>query len=110
MNAGRAALLGAAALALAACSKTPPAPPPMTVTYAVATQQNTPLYREYVGQIQAQNDVAIRPLVGGIVISRSFVEGGFVRKGQALYVIDPREYREALALELRRARQRRRTS
>ena len=97
MKSGLKQALWIGAFGLTACSETPPEPPPMTVTYAVATAQNTPLYREYVGQIQAQNDVAIRPRVGGIVISRSFVEGGFVRKGQPLIVIDPREYNAQIA-------------
>lgn len=85
------------ALALASCSETPPQMPPMAVSYVVAKAENTPLFREYPGQIQAQNEVQIRPRVAGIVIGRSFVEGGFVRKGQPLFQIDPRELRAQVA-------------
>ena len=82
---------------LASCGSKEQETPPMAVSYAVAQSQNMPLYREFVGQIQAVNDVQIRPRVTGIVVSRTFVEGGFVTKDQPLFVIDPREYKAQLA-------------
>ena len=82
---------------MTACGENAQSPPPLTVTFDVAKAQRTPLYREYVGQIQALNDVAIRPRVSGIVVSRSFVEGGFVKRDQPLFVIDPREYNVQVA-------------
>jgi membrane fusion protein (multidrug efflux system) len=37
----------------------------------------------------------VRPQVGGIIVDRSFTEGGQVRAGQVLYRIDPAPYRAA---------------
>ncbi|MDE2413069.1 MAG: efflux RND transporter periplasmic adaptor subunit, partial [Sphingomonadales bacterium] len=83
---------------LAGCGQGEPAkPPPILVSFAVAKAQDTPLYREFSSQFEATNEVAIRPQVGGIIVAKQFADGAMVRKGQPLYVIDPREYRAALA-------------
>ncbi len=82
---------------LAGCSDSQEEQPPMAVSVVAAEEQNTPLFREYVGQIQAQNDIAVRPRISGVVVSRNFQEGGMVRRGQPLFRIDAREYRAQVA-------------
>ncbi|MCL1125503.1 efflux RND transporter periplasmic adaptor subunit [Shewanella surugensis] len=51
---------------------------------------------ELPGRAVAYLESEVRPQVGGIVIKRSFAEGGFVSKGQSLYQIDPSQYEAAL--------------
>ncbi|WP_338466800.1 efflux RND transporter periplasmic adaptor subunit [Novosphingobium sp. ZN18A2] len=63
---------------------------------AAARTQSTPLYAEYIGDIRALKDVGIYPRVGGVLMRRAFVEGSNVRKGQLLFVIDPREYQASV--------------
>lgn len=51
------------------------------------------LYGEYVGRIRAQQFVEIRARVEGYLEKMLFAEGTYIRKGQTLFVIDPRVYR-----------------
>ncbi|MDZ3832823.1 MAG: efflux RND transporter periplasmic adaptor subunit [Sphingopyxis sp.] len=71
--------------------------PPVPVEVAVARTQSTPLYAEYVGDVRAVKDVGIYPRVGGVLLRQNFVDGGLVRQGQLLFVIDPREYQTSVA-------------
>jgi membrane fusion protein (multidrug efflux system) len=82
-----------------ACSKTeaPPPPPPPEVQVATAVQQDVPLYIELVGATLGSEDVEIRARVEGYLVSMSFTEGSFVKKGQVLYKIDPQPLQAALA-------------
>jgi len=51
---------------------------------------------DYVGRFVAVNSVDVRPRVSGYVQSIGFRDGQIVRKGQVLFVIDPRPYEAAL--------------
>ena len=51
------------------------------------------LYGEYVGRIRAQQFVEIRARVEGFLEKMMFEEGTYVRKGQSLFIIDPKLYR-----------------
>ncbi len=87
----------AACLFLAGCGpKTPPSPPPPTVTVAHPLQATVVDWDDYVGQFVAVNSVDVRPRVSGYLVSIGFKDGDFVRKGQVLFVIDPRPYQAAL--------------
>lgn len=55
-----------------------------------------PVYREFVGQTLAYQDVEIRARVAGYLDSVDFKEGSFVTKGQLLYQIDPKPFQAAL--------------
>jgi RND family efflux transporter MFP subunit len=85
-------------LALAGCSAAaPPPPPPPTVAVATPLQRDVVDWDDYVGRFEAIQDVEVRPRISGTVQSVLFREGLEVKSGQALFVIDPRPYRAALA-------------
>lgn len=91
------AAVGSAVLAACSNNSPPPAPPPTQVTTAVPLQRNIVDWDEYIGRFEAIQDVEIRPRVSGAVDQVLFDDGQYVRKGQALFTIDPRPYRAALA-------------
>lgn len=100
--------IGAAAVlsivvALSACSGgqgttnggAPQGPPPVTV--AKPMQRSIVDWDDYVGRFEAVDTVEIRPRVSGYIQSVEFRDGQIVRKGQLLFVIDPRPFEAALA-------------
>ena len=50
------------------------------------------LYEEYEGSIRASQSVEVTARVEGVLEKMLFKEGSYVRKGQILFVIDPRLY------------------
>lgn len=104
-------LLGLLAAALlAACgSEAAPSAAMSAPQVSVATVLSEPVQRwdEFTGRVSAVDSVELRPRVSGYVQRVAFVEGEDVRKGDLLYVIDPRPYRAALdqaQAQLERAR------
>jgi membrane fusion protein (multidrug efflux system) len=90
----RGACLGAASLALAACSggdKKDKGPP--EVGYAVAKPTDAPTETELQGRTSAFRTAEVRPQVSGVIEKRLFTEGSMVHAGQPLYRIDPSLYR-----------------
>ena len=73
----------------------PPPPPPAVVVSSVAPA-TVPLYREYVARTEARETVAIRSRVDGFIEKVLFEEGGQVKAGQLLFVIDQRPFNAAL--------------
>ncbi len=65
---------------------------PVVSTETVHTQ-DVEIYGEYVGSIKAQQFVEIRARVEGYLESMKFEEGTYVKKGQTLFIIDPKFYR-----------------
>lgn len=57
------------------------------------TTEDVNIYGEYVGRIRAQQFVEIRARVEGYLERMLFAEGTYVKKGQTLFVIDPKLYR-----------------
>ena len=51
------------------------------------------VYGDYVGRIQAQQFVEIRARVEGFLETMLFEEGGYIQKGQTLFIIDPTLYK-----------------
>ena len=87
----------AAATALAGCAKKkPPPPPPPVVAAATPLQRPIMDWDEYVGRFEAVQAVEVRPRVTGYLQTIAFRDGQDVRKGQLLFVIDPRPYQAAL--------------
>ncbi|MGI4876031.1 MAG: efflux RND transporter periplasmic adaptor subunit [Janthinobacterium lividum] len=96
----RSILLLAALLALASCGKKdeagpPPAPPEVTV--APPLMQPVVDWDDYTGRFEAVDQVDVRPRVSGYLQSLNFRDGQFARKGQLLFVIDPRPFEAVLA-------------
>ena len=88
-----------ALLATAACTtRTSAASPPPAPEVRVATveQRDVPTYHEWIGTLDGMVNAAIRAEVTGYLLSQSYAEGSFVRKGQSLFEIDARPFQAAL--------------
>ena len=88
-----------AALTLFGCAKkAPPAfeRPPAPVTVAAAISQNVPLYLDEVGRCVAREVVSVQPEVSGRITEIHFTDGSDLRKGAALFTIDPRPFQAQL--------------
>lgn len=65
------------------------------VPVLVLNKTDTVVYTEYPAQLEGLTYVEIRPQVNGILERVLVQEGAYVEKGQALFLIDSRPYREA---------------
>lgn len=95
---GFAALALSALIAVAGCKHASVAAKPAAaqVSAAPVMVQQVRVSDEFNGRVAATNDVAIRPRVTGYIDRIAFREGQMVRRGDLLYVIDPRPYRDAV--------------
>jgi multidrug efflux pump subunit AcrA (membrane-fusion protein) len=91
------ALATALLLATMACSRgdvhAAPAMPLPLVTAVRATTQNVPRYLDEIGRNAAFEAVTVTPQVRGRIVERHFQDGENLRRGQLLFVIDPRPYK-----------------
>jgi multidrug efflux system membrane fusion protein len=74
-----------------------PAPGPRPVTTAKVITEDVPLYLDEIGSTAAYETVQIQAQVSGQIISREFKDGADVKKGDLLFLIDPKPYEAALA-------------
>ncbi|HEX3989213.1 MAG TPA: efflux RND transporter periplasmic adaptor subunit [Verrucomicrobiae bacterium] len=94
--------LGAIALLAAACNKAAPgqpaggAPPAMPVTVNQPLAKDVVEWDQYQGRLDAVESVEIRARVSGYLESINFKDGEEVKKGDLLFVIDPRPYQAEL--------------
>ena len=91
-------LLGA--LSLSACKPSgehvaQPGTPP-TVDVITIQAQDVPVFREWVGTLDGEVNATIRPQITGYLIKKNYQEGLPVKKGQALFEIDPRTFQAAV--------------
>jgi membrane fusion protein, multidrug efflux system len=77
--------------------KAPTPPGPRPVTTAKVITQDVPLYLDEIGTTAAYETVQIQAQVSGQIVSREFKDGGDVKKGDLLFLIDPKPYEAALA-------------
>jgi len=70
--------------------------PPPLVTVAKATAQDVPRYLDEIGRNVAFESVSVTPQVAGRITERHFQDGENLKKGQLLFVIDPRPYKAQL--------------
>ena len=99
-----------AAMILSACARneaaeTPAAPPPVQAAKVISKPVTE--FDEFTGRFEAVERVEVRPRVSGYVMATKFEQGHEVKKGDILYVIDPRPYQATLKhaqAELTRAR------
>lgn len=102
----------ASSIVIAGCvageaSNAPAAPPAPAVTTAVVATRDLSDWADFTGRLEAVENVAIRPRVGGYVESVAFSEGARVAKGDLLFQIDARPFQaeaERLTAERDRAR------
>ena len=83
-----------AALVLSGCEKKPEAPKqgPPEVLVAEVAQQSVPIFEEWVAQLNGPVNADITPKVQGYLLTQNYQNGFFVKKGQLLFVLDPRQY------------------
>lgn len=86
-------------LVLASCQKPPQsttatAPPEVLVTEVV--QKDVPIVREWVGTLNGIQNAQVRARATGYLQTIAYQQGGYVKKGDLLFEIDPRPYIAAL--------------
>ena len=97
----RAALPVVAVLCLAGCQKTAPPRaaggfPPTPVTVAKAEQKNIPVQVRQIGSVEAISTITVKAQIGGELTEVRFKDGQDLKKGDLLFVIDPRPYQQAI--------------
>ncbi|MFZ0292510.1 MAG: efflux RND transporter periplasmic adaptor subunit [Candidatus Sulfotelmatobacter sp.] len=70
--------------------------PAPLVTVVKATAQDVPKYLDEIGRNAAFESVTVTPQVGGRIVERHFQDGENLKRGQLLFVIDPRPYKAQL--------------
>ena len=79
------------------CSKqAAPAPQAVEVKVMQVVRKDTPIAYEFVGTIEAKNEVQIRAKVSGNIVAKMVTGGAEVSEGQPLFRIDSRQYNSAL--------------
>jgi membrane fusion protein, multidrug efflux system len=73
------------------------AAPAMPVSVAAVIARPVSVEREFSGRVEAVDRAEIRPRVAGTIERMSFQAGSVVRKGDVLFVIDPRPYEADVA-------------
>jgi RND family efflux transporter MFP subunit len=77
------------------------APPAPTVTVAKPVVKDMQEWSDFTGQFEARESVEVRARVSGYLESVNFTDGQLVKKGDLLFVIEPRPFE--LALETAKA-------
>lgn len=87
------------AAAVAGCHGKPPAPPPQgppTVLVSPVVQRDVPVTQEWIGTTAGNINAEIRPRAEGYLLRRVYAEGSFVRQGDLMFEIDPRQVQAQL--------------
>ncbi len=77
------------------------APPPPPVTVAKPLVKEMEEWNDFTGQFEPQESVEVRARVSGYLESVNFADGQLVKKGDLLFVVEPRPFE--LALETSKA-------
>lgn len=85
-------------LFLCACSDKKGAQPPAPAVEVLSVREQAVIPRyDYVGRVEATDELFVRPRVEGYIMQRYFRQGDTVKKGQLLYKIDPKPFIVELA-------------
>lgn len=87
--------LAGIAFTLSGCDESkaaPSAPAGPPVSAAVVLERQISETEEFSGRLEAVERVDIRARVGGFIVSSNFTPGSIVKKGDLLFVIDPRPF------------------
>jgi membrane fusion protein, multidrug efflux system len=80
-------------LAAAGCkTKSAPQQAPLPVNVLTVIEKEVNEWDEFTGRLEAVESVEIRPRVSGYITDIHFEAGAIIKKGDLLYVIDPRPY------------------
>jgi multidrug efflux system membrane fusion protein len=95
---GRLAFASALLLVISGCGRSKvqaaaPALPAPLVTVVKATAQDVPKYLDEIGRNAAFESVMVTPQVAGRIVERHVQDGENLKKGQLLFVVDPRPYK-----------------
>ena len=71
------------------------APQPLQVEVTGAVQQDVPIIHEWIGTIDGFVNAEIRPQVEGYLLKQVYREGFPVKRGQVMFLIDPRQFQAA---------------
>src|ERR1700716_1975700 len=71
---------------------TAPAPGPLPVNVVTVIEKEVNEWDEFTGRLEAVESVDIRPRVSGYITEVHIEAGAIIKKGDLLYVIDPRPY------------------
>jgi len=79
---------------LAGCGKKPAPPPkaPQTVGVVTLHSEAVTLRTQLPGRTDAYEQAQIRPQVGGVILARTFDQGGDLKAGQLMFQINPAPY------------------
>ena len=82
---------------LSACGDkaAPPAQPP-EAAFVTITPEKMAVENELPGRLESYRTAEVRARVPGVILKRAFEEGSYVKQGQLLFQIDPRDYRAAV--------------
>ena len=85
-------------VAVSGCSQQGARPAQQAVEVKVmqVVQKDTPITYEFVGAVEAKNEVQIRAKVSGNIVAKMVTGGATVSEGQPLFRIDSRQYNSAL--------------
>ena len=88
------AAFAAVSLIVVDCSKSPAdkGAPPLPVNVVTVVEKEVKEWDEFTGRLDPVESVEIRPRVSGYITEIHFEAGAIVKKGDLLYVIDPRPY------------------
>jgi len=86
------------ALLLVGCEKKEeaPKPGPPEVGVMEPLQQDVPIVDEYVAQLNGPVNADITPKVQGYLLKQNYQNGYFVKEGQLLFELDPRQYQASV--------------
>jgi len=101
--------MGMALLVVSGCKRpsAQPAPPAPAVTVAPVERREVVEWDEFTGRTEPVQSVEVRPRVSGYIQEVRFESGQMVKKGDVLFVIDPRWHKaefDRLQAEAERAR------
>ena len=88
-------LQGCTASKTATATATAPNAFPISVTKAVS--KTVPLEIQAVGNVEAYSTITVKAQLGGELMRVAFQEGSDVKKGDTLFVVDPRPYKAQVA-------------
>ena len=76
------------------------APPPAPVTVAHPVQRDVVEWDTYTGHLEAPESAVVAARVSGLIMEAPFAEGSIVKKGDLLFVIDDRPFKDDLDAKL----------